>query len=201
MFGALFHGQYFCDKYIEIMVTNIRINVKSISFGCEDLKLIFGDTVIPFYASYMGAEPISTLIDSLIALEVEIIENSFQRYHVIWVDEPGYLDLKMTKDKDSDILNMEIEYNNEGEGIYHKEESWKFQLSYKSYREAVISESLRLLNLYGLGGFNQNWCDGYDTFPINSLLILLGNIDELKFKDDIFYSDIYNDLNLLRKAL
>ena len=35
------------------MVTNIRINVKSICFGSEDLELIFGDTVIPFYASYI----------------------------------------------------------------------------------------------------------------------------------------------------
>ena len=90
------------------MVTDIRINVKSISFGSVDIELIFGDTVIPFCASYIGPEPISTLIDSLIALEWKLIENADQCYNVAWADEPGYLKLEMWKKKQSDKLHLEI---------------------------------------------------------------------------------------------
>lgn len=183
------------------MLTDIRINVKSICFGSEDLELIFGDTVIPFYASYIGPEPISTLIDSLIALEVELIENADQCYYVAWVDEPGYLKLDMWKKKESDKLHLEVKYNNEGDGIYHKEEEWEYELSYQSYREAVLQESIRLLKQYGLDGFNQNWCDGNDTFPLNSLLTLLGNTSKFNQEKECSYSDIFSELRLLEGAL
>lgn len=180
------------------MVTDIRINVKSICFGSEDIELIFGHTVIPFYASYMGPEPISTLLDSLIALEIELIENSDPCYHVSWADEPSYLKLDMWKKKESDILHLGIEYNNEGDGIYHKEEKWEFELSYQCYRKAIINESIRLLKQYGLDGFNRNWCDGNDTFPLNSLLILLGNVSKFDQEKEYSYSDIFSELSLLK---
>ena len=100
------------------MVTDIKVNVKSICFGSEDIELIFGDTVIPFYASYLGPEPISTLIDSLIALEIELILNADQSYYVRWADEPGYLSLEMWKKKESDLLHVSdptlLEYRKKG---------------------------------------------------------------------------------------
>lgn len=183
------------------MVTDIKINVKSLCFGSEDIELIFGDAVIPFYASYLGPEPISTLIDSLIALEVELIENVDQCYNVTWVDEPGFLELEMWKKEDSDILNLEIKYNNEGDGIYHKEEDWGLELSYQSYRKVVLNESIRLLKQYGLDGFNHNWCNGNDTFPLNSLLILLGNTSKYDQEKECSYSDIFSEIKLLEGAL
>lgn len=183
------------------MVTDIRINVKSICFGSEEIKLIFGDIVISFNASYLGPEPISTLIDSLIALEVDLIENADQDYNVSWADEPGYLNFDMWKKKESDTLHLEINYNNEGDGIYHKEEKWELKISYKCYRKAILNESIRLLKEYGLDGFNQNWCDGKDTFPINSLLILLGNNSRYSKEKECSYSDIFSELRLLEQAL
>ena len=183
------------------MVTNIRINVKSICFGSEDIELFFGDKAISFYASYMGPEPISTLIDSLIALEVKLIENADQCYNVAWADEPGYLNLEMWKKKESDMLYLEVKYNNEGDGIYHKEEEWEFELSYKCYRKAVLNESIRLLKHFGLDGFNRNWCDGNDTFPLNSLLILLGNTSKYDQEKECSYSDIFSEIHLLERML
>lgn len=183
------------------MVKEIVINVKSICFGSEDIELIFGDTVIPFYASYLGPEPISTLIDSLIALEVELIDNAEQCYNVTWVDEPGYLKLDAWKKKESDILHLEINYNNEGDGIYHKEEEWELELSYQCYRDAILNESIRLLKQYGLDGFNHNWCDGNDTFPLNSLLILLGSTSKYDQEKECSYSDIFSEIKLLEGAL
>lgn len=183
------------------MITDIKINVKSICFGSEEIELIYGDMVIPFYASYLGPEPMSSLIDSLIALEVELIINADQSYNVSWADEPGYLRLDMWKKKESDILHLEVEYNNEGDGIYHKEEKWEFELSYQCYRKAIINESVRLLKQYGLAGYNRNWDDGNDTFPLNSLLILLGNTSKYDQEKECSYSDIFSELRLLEEAL
>lgn len=183
------------------MITDIKINVKSICFGNEDIELIFGDTVISFYASYMGPEPISTLLDSLIALEVELIENADQSYSVSWADEPGYLTLDMWKKKESDILHSEVKFNNEGDGEYHKEEEWELELSYQCYREAVLNESIRLLKQYGIDGFNKNWCNGNDTFPLNSLLILLGNTSKYNQETECSYSDIFSELKILARAI
>ena len=107
----------------------------------------------------------------------------------------------MWKKKQSDKLHLEIKYNNKGDGIYHKEEEWEYELSYQSYREAVLQESIRLLKLYGLGGYNRNWCDGNDIFPVNSFLMLLGSITEYDEKNEVSYSDIFSEIKLLERML
>ena len=65
------------------------------------------------------------------------------------------------------------------------------------YKEAVIKESLRILKVYGLKGFNENWCDGDDVFPLNSLLSAMGTECTQTTEKWVVKSDIISELELL----
>ena len=161
------------------MLTDININVKSICFGCEDIELIFGDTVVSCEVSYLKPEPFSTLIYSLTALNEEIVNLNYRTFHTFWADEPrGGWDIDFCRDLETDMVEFMIEYDNKQKGSERIIKYWEFEVPYKDYKSAVINEGLRLLKKYGLGGFNRNWCDGDDTFPINSFLMLLGSTSE-----------------------
>jgi hypothetical protein len=93
------------------------------------------------------------------------------------------LTLLKTQSDSKDLDGLEIEFN------------------FDDYKKAVIRESLRVLKHYGINGFNRNWCDGTDTFPINSLIMILGSDTIFQDKTDTFHGDIYAELDLLKEAL
>ena len=184
------------------MITDIKINVKSISLGSEEIELFFGDTVVSCCVSYMGREPFSTLIQSLIAFNEETVNRDYRTFHTYWADDPdGGWDVDFYWDLETDTVEFMIEYDNKKKGELREIKYWEFEVSYKDYKRAVIGEGLRLLKKYGLAGFNQNWCDGYDTFPINSFLMLLGNTSEYDEKKEVLFSNIFSELKLLKSAL
>ena len=57
------------------MNMDIKINLKHIEVGSELIELVFGETTIRFYATYVGEEPLSTLIKSVVLLRDRIAEN------------------------------------------------------------------------------------------------------------------------------
>ena len=93
------------------MITDIKINVKSICFGNEDIELIFGDTVVSCDVSYLGREPFSTLIHSLIAFNEEIENRDYRTFHTIWADEPGGWYIDIYRDLETDVVEFEIILN------------------------------------------------------------------------------------------
>ena len=184
------------------MITDIRINVKSINFGSEDIELAFGDTVVSCGVSYMGREPFSTLIHSLIAFNEEIENLNYRTFHTYWADDPdGGWDIDFYWDLKTDTVGFEIEYDNEKKGELREIKYWEFVVSYNDYKHAVISEGLRLLKKYGLAGFNRNWNEGEDTFPLCSFLLLLGSTSEYDEKKEVSYSDVFSELKILESAL
>lgn len=63
------------------------------------------------------------------------------------------------------------------------------------------SVAIDVLGRYGIKGFNQSWQCGYDTFPLGSLLNILGAKSEFDPKLDAFKSDFNKELSLLGSIL
>lgn len=182
-------------------VNSFSISVKSLSFGSEEITLIFDGQEIPFYASYIGPEPISSLVESLVRLEEEIENMDYTRYHITWSDEPGTLDFEMSKEKFEDHIQIKIKFDNCGIEQYHKTGNWEFEMPYSLYRQTVLNTALKVIIEYGLNGLNDSWADGKDTFPFGSLVSLLGGQSAYHEESDSFRSNILDELKVLTDSI
>lgn len=182
-------------------VDSFDINIKSISFGSEEIILSFGGQEITFCSSYIGPEPISSLIESLIGLEEKMEDRDNTRYFITWNDEPGTLKFEMYKDKFEDHILIKIKFDNCGVEPYHKTGIWKFEMPYSLYRQTVLTTALKVLTEYGLNGLNDSWADGKDTFPFCSLVSLLGGQSSYHKESDSFRSNILDELKILTDSI
>lgn len=170
----------------------IRINIKELVVGSELIELTFGDKTISYDATYEGEEPLSTLIKSVVLLRDRIAENvNYSKCHLTWRSEPGYLNLNFRKDTITDVVTLKTESDT------HELNNLEIEFGFEEYKEAVIKESLRILKVYGLKGFNENWCDGDDVFPLNSLLSAMGTECTHTTEKWVVRSDIVSELELL----
>lgn len=182
-------------------IESFDINVKSLSYGSEEISLTFGNQEIPFWASYIGPEPISSLVESLVGLEDEIENVDFTRYFISWSDEPGSLDFEMYKNKFEDHILLKIKFDNCDTGQYHKTGNWEFEMAYSLYKQTVLNTALKALKKFGLIGFNDSWANGKETFPFCSLISLLGGQTLYHEESDSFRSNIFDELALLTNKL
>ena len=170
----------------------IRINIKELVVGSELIELKFGDKTISYDATYEGEEPLSTLIKSVVLLRDRIVENvDYSKCHLTWRSEPGYLNLNFRKDTITDIVTLKTESDTP------ELNNLEIEFGFEEYKEAVIKESLCILKVYGLKGFNENWCDGDDVFPLNSLLSAMGTECTQTTEKWVVKSDIISELELL----
>jgi hypothetical protein len=58
-----------------------------------------------------------------------------------------------------------------------------------------------MLKEYGLRGSNANWADGYETFPLNTLLKVMGRNVIRNEDEDCYRSNIFEELEFLTQAL
>ena len=170
----------------------IRINIKELVVGSELIELKFGDKTISYDATYEGEEPLSTLIKSVVLLRDRIVENvDYSKCHLTWRSEPGYLNLNFRKDTITDVVTLKTESDTP------ELNNLEIEFGFEEYKEAVIKESLRILKVYGLKGFNENWCDGDDVFPLNSLLSAMGTECTQTTEKWVVKSNIISELELL----
>ena len=170
----------------------IRINIKELVVGSELIELTFGDKTISYDATYEGEEPLSTLIKSVVLFRDRITENvNYSKCHLTWRSEPGYLNLNFRKDTITDVVTLKTESDTP------ELNNLEIEFGFEEYKEAVIKESLRILKVYGLKGFNENWCDGDDVFPLNSLLSAMGTECTHTTEKWVVRSDIVSELELL----
>ena len=170
----------------------IRINIKELVVGSELIELKFGDKTISYDATYEGEEPLSTLIKSVVLLRDRIVENvDYSKCHLTWRSEPGYLNLNFRKDTITDIVTLKTESDTP------ELNNLEIEFGFEEYKEAVIKESLRILKVYGLKGFNENWCNGDDVFPLNSLLSAMGTECTHTSEKWVVRSNIFSELELL----
>lgn len=165
------------------------IDINNISFGWEYIKFNFGVTSIPFQSSYIGEEPLSELITSVSEFE----ENS-NKYSIVLSDEPGFMEIYLNKDDQTNLLNIDIKCN------VNELKTWHITIEYKMFKQAIIDTALKILRRYGLRGFNKNWAAGTDIFPLNTLLtIMLG--EPINNINQGYYSNIFDELESLKQIL
>lgn len=154
----------------------VKIQVKSLSCGNEDIDLFFDEHKISFYASYLGQEPMASLVQAVYELEecgFCDMDNDEVRYEadVKWLDEPGYLTMQFRRVDKTLYIHLKTADDFECKSIM--EEELHFYVPFKAFKEAVVRESLRVLREYGIKGYYDSWADGKD-FPLALLLTLLG---------------------------
>lgn len=176
-----------------IQVDSFEVNVCQKGVGYEDITLSFGENVvINFAASYIGAEPLTTMIESLIVLE----HKDSVKYR--WFDEPGVIKFSIER-VSSSLLSIRIDYdeNECGRDIHE----WHILMPYDIYKQGIINASIRALKKYGCEGFNENWSDGDCAMFIGRLISILTPPIEFDEEKDIVRSDIMMELRCLLKHL
>lgn len=185
------------------LVKDFDIEIERIVSGWEYIKLRFDDIEIPFEASYIGREPISTLVVSIFHLKNHLdfnIEDYFAKWH--WNDEPGKIRFEVKRSSTTDVLTIDIVLDKYDNGSDIKQ--WHFKMPYVLYRNIVIKTALRQLKRYGIKGFHENWmADDFTELPTMLIAILSSETKSLS-EDPISterFSDILSEIELLKQAL
>lgn len=185
------------------IVKDFDIEIECIDLGWEYIKLRFDDTEIPFDASYIGSEPVSTLVESIINLENHFridTDDYFAKWH--WDSEPGVIRFDVVRDPTTDVLTIHIALDRDESGCDIKQ--WQFQMPYTLYRSVIIKTAMRQLKRYGIKGFYENWMND-DFAELPTLLIVILSSGTKSLSDDPEsserFSDIFSEIELFKQAL
>lgn len=143
------------------MESTFDIHINDIDAGNCDVIMRLNDKEITYWASYIGHEPIASLITACANINQY---NDHRPYHLEWLDEPGILEIAILLDEDQK-LHFDI-YNRPEEA--EATESWHEVINYDDFVVAIVNEGFRVLNSYGLQGYLNAWIN--DSFPITDLL-------------------------------
>lgn len=186
------------------MIDNISIKISNLAYGNEDIEIIFDDEKLFYSAGYVGSDPLGDLIK--IAAEFDSDEGR-ESCEVRWDGEPGLMEFKVSRD-DTDKCLLHINVRETGDYVdpitklpWSQDDKCHFEVSLDTFKEAVINEAVRVLKEYGLRGYAGSWCDGWDTFPITSLLILLGDKSKYDEETESYRSDALRELEILAICL
>ena len=176
--------------------------------GWQTISLMFDKTEIGFLASYIGDCPLSSLITLVAKIDVGI-ENGEDaiRRHTEWFQEPGAMQLIVESDGTIDNITIKKTYKDQlgvdfdVEEMENPEETYHFQVRHEALRNAVVAEGTRMLKEFGIQGYNDNWGDGIDNFPVAAFLQLLGNKVAGDEEDEFYSSSLENEINLLKSIL
>ena len=188
-------------------ISNIEISVSEMAFGSQMIHLIFDDIKIDFWGSYIGVCPLSSLIEIVAEIDSDIeYENLPDKKSVTWSDEPGMLELAIRNDEKVNNIEISISYDASfdhrfGEVIGYALNKYNFIVKHDDLRAAVVKEASRMLRTYGLQGYNRNWVDGTDNFPISAFLQLMGNKSNFYKESDTYSSNLEYEISLLKSIL
>ena len=158
---------------------SFEFRVREIEVGWCDVVMTINGKAIPYNASYLGVEPLASMIE----ICAELMQESHVdgEYHTSWADEPGSLHLSF-------IPN--------GNGILHidifdeiTKEEWHEGIPFDDFVSAIVSEGFRVLDALGLYGYHAAWAD-HTEFPISSFLLICRQYD----MEGICYFDYTSNL-------
>ena len=75
------------------LTKKFEIDIRELSYGWETIELRFDSESILYKVSYIGSEPLGTLINSVVDMQ----EVEDDKYHIHWEDEPGRIELLIEK--------------------------------------------------------------------------------------------------------
>lgn len=188
------------EKYETI--SDFQISIKELGYGWETISLSFDEIAITFSASYIGPEPLSSLIEAVEALDEESVSGSNRsRYFIDWISEPGHMSISLSRNLSDDRLSLEIKVDKSEEMDDNSVTQWDFVMNYALFRQAVVKLTISMLNNYGICGFNHNWDSDNGVLPIGSLLTILGVKTNFDKVSDLYKSDILKELALLTSII
>jgi hypothetical protein len=186
------------------MTKNIRINTSNLAWGYQDIEILFDDERLYCSAGYMSSDPLGDLIK----FAAEFVHNEDRdSCSAKWDEEPGTMEFMVTRDEtDKGILHIDArEYGDildpETDKPLTQDDKYHFDVSLEDFKIAVVKEALRVLRVYGIRGYAGSWCDGWDTFPVTSLLVLLGAKSTFDDESESYRSNIEDELKLLLSAI
>ena len=154
-------------------MSRFRIHVQEIAWGWCGIELYINDKIIKWMASYIGVNPLASLIEtslSFYAIKYNNENEEDEKERIVWSDEPNSLQLDLRLDK-SRMVHFDIEEYDDDNILL---EEWHEVVPFEDMREAVVSEGFRVLNAFGLCGYHASWT-GKANFPLSRLLRLPAN--------------------------
>ena len=175
-----------------------KFHVRNLSFGWCRILMLINDKEIRYNASYICANPLTTLINACAELKDECslcyLDSEEGCYSVKWENEPGKLSINMTLKKNN-MLHLNI--INDHNGYYHEE--WNETVPFNVFVQAIVYEGYRVLNAFGLVGYRCSWQNEED-FPLTNLLRITGHDNETS-NGDSFTTDITNEIKAIEKNI
>lgn len=180
-------------------MSTFHIDVLELSHGWEKIRLVIDDDIIDYNASYIGQEPVSSLIEAAVGLEENNVNNA---YFARWSDEPGRCCIDYYLKDGTLLLDIGIETPDQNGELRTK--SKKYYMPFPQFQSEVRDLAIRVLKKYGIVGFNSNWAsyDGpKEVFPVASFLRLLGMEPTFDYTDEEYNSSFRDEINLFRRIL
>ena len=174
--------------------TVFKFSVKEIAVGWCDVEMIINDKVTNFNASYLGPNPLDSLIEACADFSDAYSDGEF---HIRWLREPGSLYIGLKLDADQLLhLNIKLCSNERDDDVL---EEWHETIPYDIFESAIIAEAFRVLKIYGIQGYRISWLNHTD-FPL-ALLLSLVSKEHPTQQGDSYYTDIYSELKCLTNHL
>ena len=143
--------------------STFKFRVKRIESGTCDVVMTINDKVISYSASYIGLEPLKSMIEICAEIMMELDVDG--KYRTGWADEPGGLDFTFLP-KGEGLLHIDIVDEN-------TKEEWHEDVPFETFVVAIISEGFRVLNAFGLYGYRSAWASETE-FPLSQLMLICG---------------------------
>lgn len=158
-----------------------KFRIQSLSFGWCRILMQINDKEISFNASYIGPNPLASLVETCLDIVIDAEENYYDTHHITWETEPGLLKMQLQLDKTN---KLHIDLNITDDRELHE------TIHFNDFVTSVVSEGFRVLNAFGLYGYRCSWSDQTD-FPLSSLLRLTGKTKGKQFGDS--YNSNFTD--------
>ena len=76
-----------------------KFRVQSLSYGWCRILMKIKDKEISFNASYIGPNPLASLVETCLDIVIDAEENYYDTHHITWVAEPVLLKMQLQLDK------------------------------------------------------------------------------------------------------
>lgn len=163
------------NKKNVVEIQELEIKVHTLQCGWEEIGIVSDYWNVLFNASYLGQEPVASLIHAVYELEFggtcrPSSDEVDYEYDIQWVSESGSLSMEFRRI--GEVLNIHLtqtlDYVVKSK---FKEDIW-FTIPFGMFKKEVIRVSLYLLKEYGICGYYESWSDKKD-FPLGILFRLV----------------------------
>lgn len=177
-----------------------KVHVQSISYGWCGIDLYINDKLIRYNASYLGPNPLNSLIDACTEFYYAKAKGYSEDYSFTCQEESGSIHFDLQMNKKHSIHFDVIEYD-DNEDIKDKKvlHEWHENIPFEAFRKAVVFEGFRVLNAFGLYGFRYSWMDNTDLHW-TQLLLLTGQL-QLNWNGDSCRTSLVKEIECLSQHI